>query len=37
MVRTSEEALNKQRAKITTKKNDNYRVLNDQVCFIKFI
>jgi hypothetical protein len=36
MVRTSEEALNKERAKTTTRKTDNYRALNDQLCFIKF-
>jgi hypothetical protein len=37
MVRASEDALNKERAKTTTKKTDDYRVLNDQVYFTKFI
>jgi hypothetical protein len=35
MVRTSEDALAKERAKTTiTKKTDDYRILNDQVYFI---
>ena len=34
MVRASEEALNKERAKTTnTKKTDDYRMLNDEVYF----
>jgi len=37
MVRASEDALNKERAKTTTKKTDDYRVLNDQVYFTTFI
>jgi erythromycin esterase-like protein len=33
MVRGSEEALNKERTKTSTKKTDDYRALNDQVYF----
>jgi hypothetical protein len=33
MVRTSEDALNKERAKTTTRKTDDYKTLNDQVDF----
>jgi hypothetical protein len=36
LVQTSEDALAKERAKITTKKTDDYRVLNDQVYFMFF-
>ncbi|CAF1168377.1 unnamed protein product [Adineta steineri] len=35
MVRASEDALTKERTTITTAKNDNYRVLNDQVESLK--
>jgi len=37
LVQTSEDALAKERAKITTKKTDDYRVLNDQVYFYVFL